>query len=267
LVTAEEKNIMKVSASVRGSSVILKNPVYRAVFDEYFGKYAHSNTENSYDITLAINLDELPSTDAEKEALATLLARIKRYILGAPLLAMGRALDQKAPLTNNVVIEVRSGEYIYFVPRPDRIVAIFDIAFKDPTDVAVAKVFMQGFTEMGRNKSFATAPQPLFMTSAPSEIADVPELKANNSPRFGFLSFGIQPRHVDAKSLDNTVDRFVQFRAYMHYHIKCSKSQMHTRMRKRVEHLLQVLNRAIPDTPKTGEARSFLLTGAGSAGI
>eukprot|EP00299_Pterocystis_sp_00344_P007195 c2215_g1_i1.p1 GENE.c2215_g1_i1~~c2215_g1_i1.p1 ORF type:complete len:312 (-),score=56.42 c2215_g1_i1:47-982(-) len=270
LVTAEEKNIMKVSANVRGAAVILNNPTYRAVFDEYFGSYAFPETESSYDITLAIKLDELPPSDAEKEALATLFARIKRYILGSPLLAMGRALDKKSPLTSSLAVEVRYGEYVYFVPRPDRIAVIFDISFKDPTDIAVAKVFMQGFTEASRAKGSATAPQPLFMTTAPTEITDEPELKSTtlkNQSRIGFLSFGVQPRHVEAKSLDNTVDRFVQFRAYLHYHIKCAKSQMHSRMRKRVEHLLQVLNRAIPDVPKVGEARSFLLTGAGSAGI
>lgn len=34
------------------------------------------------------------------------------------------------------------------------------------------------------------------------------------------------------------------FRNYLQYHIKCSKAFMHTRMRIRVESLLQVLNRA-----------------------
>ena len=35
-------------------------------------------------------------------------------------------------------------------------------------------------------------------------------------------------------------------RNYMHYHIKCCKGYMHTRMRIRVEDLLKILNRADP---------------------
>jgi hypothetical protein len=80
----------------------------------------------------------------------------------------------------------------------------------------------------------------------------------------------IQPRHVEPQALDNTVDRIVQFRAYLHYHIKCNKSLLHTRMRKRVESLLQVLNRAIPDIPKekiVGTGRQFIVHAGGSAGL
>ncbi len=96
---------------------------------------------------------------------------------------------------------------------------------------------------MRRYRELAAAPQPMFMTTSPQEISRSAELNATVSPnqfRVGYIGFAIQPRHVDAKSIDNTVDRMVQFRAYIHYHIKCSKSLMHSRMRKRVESLLQV---------------------------
>lgn len=42
----------------------------------------------------------------------------------------------------------------------------------------------------------------------------------------------------------------VSFRNYLHYHIKCCKSYLHTRMRLQVENLLKVLNRAKQEAPK-----------------
>merc|ERR1712225_84897 len=47
-----------------------------------------------------------------------------------------------------------------------------------------------------------------------------------------------------ARKTINNAPAITFFRNYLHYHIKCSKAFLHTRMRLRVEELLQVLNRA-----------------------
>jgi len=276
VVTADDKNTMKVSAAIRGAKQILTNPLYRTVFDEYLGKYSLAfDAETNYDMTLTVPLDALPESPEAKEALALVLSRVKRHVMGAPLTAMGRALDKKTPLTDPLSIEVRMGEFIYYVPMEDRVTVVFDVGFKDPTDLCISKVFLLEFNEMRRHRELASAPQPLFMTTPPQEITRSPQLNATvsaNQFRVGYLSFGIQPRHIDAKSIDNTVDRIVQFRAYIHYHIKCSKSLMHTRMRKRVESLLQVLNRAIPDVAKDSQfagvaGQKYVVAVGGAAGL
>ena len=46
--------------------------------------------------------------------------------------------------------------------------------------------------------------------------------------------------------LDKAVDMLHSFRNYIHYHIKCCKGYMHTRMRTRYVDLLKVLNQADP---------------------
>jgi actin related protein 2/3 complex subunit 2 len=46
---------------------------------------------------------------------------------------------------------------------------------------------------------------------------------------------------------EETISRIQIFRDYLHYHIKCSKAYMHTRMRARVRDFLKVLNRAKPE--------------------
>ena len=53
--------------------------------------------------------------------------------------------------------------------------------------------------------------------------------------------------HVrNPEMLSKAVDMLFSFRSYLHYHIKCCKGYMHTRMRFRVDELLKVLNRADP---------------------
>jgi actin related protein 2/3 complex subunit 2 len=70
----------------------------------------------------------------------------------------------------------------------------------------------------------------------------------------------IFPRHVEPDKLERIVWNLSTFYAYVSYHIKCSKAFMHTRMRRRVENLIQALNRAKPDVEKkkkTAQGRSF----------
>ena len=51
-------------------------------------------------------------------------------------------------------------------------------------------------------------------------------------------------QHLLPKNAFKTINLIQTFRNYLHYHIKCSKAYMHTRMRARVHSWLQVLNRA-----------------------
>ena len=61
---------------------------------------------------------------------------------------------------------------------------------------------------------------------------------------------------------EETIGRIQIFRDYLHYHIKCSKAYMHTRMRARVRDFLKVLNRAKPEVQnvekKTASGRTFV---------
>ena len=40
------------------------------------------------------------------------------------------------------------------------------------------------------------------------------------------------------KKRENAIDMIQGFRNYLHYHIKCTKSYLHSRMRQRVDNLL-----------------------------
>lgn len=56
------------------------------------------------------------------------------------------------------------------------------------------------------------------------------------------------PRHTCEAARENTIDLLHMFRDYLHYHIKCSKVYVHSRMRAKAGDLLKVLNRARPQT-------------------
>ena len=78
----------------------------------------------------------------------------------------------------------------------------------------------------------------------------------------GLVSALLFARHSGDKVQDQTIDLVHLFRNYLHYHIKCSKTYLHMRMRKRVVGWMQVLNRALPDLEggekKTAGGKTFV---------
>lgn len=53
------------------------------------------------------------------------------------------------------------------------------------------------------------------------------------------------PRHFEKPDIAaSSISHIQLFRDYLHYHIKCSKAYMHSRMRYRVSEFQKVLNRA-----------------------
>lgn len=65
------------------------------------------------------------------------------------------------------------------------------------------------------------------------------------------------PRHTTGAARDNTIDLLHMFRDYLHYHIKCSKVYVHSRMRAKAGELLKVLNRARPQPRNPAERKTI----------
>lgn len=66
--------------------------------------------------------------------------------------------------------------------------------------------------------------------------------------------------HITGGKREKSIDNIQTFRNYLHYHIKCSKAFMHTRMRNRVKSFLQILNRAkseVSTEKKTFTGKTF----------
>jgi len=90
------------------------------------------------------------------------------------------------------------------------------------------------------------APSVTYTPKPPLELKGVTNIPVGE--RVSFITFVVYDRHWKGPKMEGCAFTIVQFRNYVHYHLKCCKSYLHTRMRTRVENLLKVLNRAKQET-------------------
>ncbi|KAM7524762.1 hypothetical protein LguiA_014664 [Lonicera macranthoides] len=216
---------------------------------------------DGFNLTVKLNLSKLPPDEGYREALLVKIASVREVVLGAPLRLVLKHLASRtvAPDIGRLVALVhRPRESFFLVPQVDKVIVVFPMRFNDSVDTILATSFLQEFVEARRTAGLNNAPPCSWSTSPPLELREVPvEAITANA---GFVTFVIYPRHVDGKKLDKTVWNLSTFHAYVSYHVKCSEGFMHTRMRRRVESLIQALDRAKPETEttkKTAQSRSF----------
>ncbi|KAJ6933984.1 hypothetical protein NC651_009140 [Populus alba x Populus x berolinensis] len=176
-----------------------------------------------------------------RHALLVKIASVREVVLGAPLRVVLKHLSSRTviPGIDGLLALVhRSKESFFLVPQPDKVTVVFPMRFKDSIDIAFATSFLQEFVEARHTAGLNNAPPCLWSPNPPLELKEAPAeaLSANA----GFVSFVIFPRHVEGKKLDRTVWNLSTFHAYVSYHVKCSEGFMHTRMRRRVESMIQV---------------------------
>jgi actin related protein 2/3 complex subunit 2 len=142
-----------------------------------------------YNLAIQFNCDALtnPTTFLND------ISDIKKNVFGGPLDRAFTALlaktSQNLPL---FAIEYRVNEMIYVCPSAAKIVVIFLVDFDDPTDKALAKVFLQEFVETQR--TVRNAPSVSYSTKdPPGEISKLIGAKPDSA---GFISFGVEERHV-----------------------------------------------------------------------
>ncbi|XP_021300163.1 actin-related protein 2/3 complex subunit 2A isoform X3 [Herrania umbratica] len=216
---------------------------------------------DGFNLTLKLNLSKLSPDEEYRHALLVKVASVREVVLGAPLRVILKYLASRtiAPDIDRLVALVhRPNESFFLLPQAEKVTAVFPMRFKDSIDTVLATSFLQEFVESRRTAGLHNAPPCLWSHSPPLELKGATDdaLSANA----GFVTFVIFPRHVEGKKLDRTVWNLSTFHAYVNYHVKCSEGFMHTRMRRRVESLIQALNRAKPDQEKTKKAahtRSF----------
>jgi len=152
-----------------------------------------------------------------------------------------------------IEIRYRDDEAFYIKPESDRAIVIFEMAFRDPDDVVLAKVFLQEYQDARRTMS--NAPSVTYSQKEPPlELKGVQNLRVKEGT--GYVSFVLFAPHITGKKKETSIDNIQTFRNYLQYHMKCSKAYMHTRMRNRVRSFLQVLNRAKSD-PQKVEKKTF----------
>jgi len=212
----------------------------------------------SADVTLSI---DLTSPVANPEDLIKKVCMFKSNVLGAPIdlyltqLQIGKASD---PV--KLAISQREDTVIYFFPKADRCTLVYALDFHQKSDLVIGKVFLNAFVEARRTVN--NSPICTFDVKPPMEMRHFNITEPQGT--VGFLSITMLKEHVATPAKkDVAVGMLHMLRNYVQYHIKCSKSFFHQRMRARVVALLQVVNRAKPEelnpkAKKTAAGRTFV---------
>eukprot|EP01115_Flamella_aegyptia_P011255 TRINITY_DN5212_c0_g1_i2.p1 TRINITY_DN5212_c0_g1~~TRINITY_DN5212_c0_g1_i2.p1 ORF type:complete len:315 (+),score=149.31 TRINITY_DN5212_c0_g1_i2:1070-2014(+) len=247
--SADAKNLLNVSISIKCFRDLVQYGVNELLKKQY-GSYLVS-AENGFDATLQVDLAKPP---ADKEKVAHNIALFKRHVLAAPFYKVFDDIDAKKPPGSLIEIKYRDEEAIYIKPEADRAIIIFNVAFRDADDVVLAKVFLQEYADA--RKTMSNSPAVSYaQKDPPMELKGVKNIRVGDNN--GFVSFVLFQTHLGGKKKDTTIDNIMTFRNYLHYHIKCSKAYLHTRMRNRVRSFLQVLNRAKADTGASSEKKTM----------
>jgi len=214
------------SLNGHGREIALKNN---------YGTFLAPQAESGFDFTLKINVNKIP--EEKKASFPLHISMMKRNLFAAPFNKFfeGAAQKKEFPV---LALEYRPQEYVYLKNVQDRTIVVFKVMFKDRDDQTLAKVFLQEFT---RTQS-GSPPVSYSYRNPPSDITGA--TGATESDDHGYVSFVLFPAHTSGNKKQATLSNIQTFRNYLHYHIKCCKAYMHTRMRARVTSLLKILNRA-----------------------
>ncbi|XP_062517445.1 actin-related protein 2/3 complex subunit 2-like [Corticium candelabrum] len=242
-----DKTKLMLSASVKFYAELQAHGADDLLKREY-GDYLQATPESGYDVSLVYDLEKMP---ADKETVIQKAALLKRNCFASVFEKYFNAQAKGDTSESRAIVHYRDDETMYVSAEKDRVTVVFSTIFKDDDDIVIGKVFLQEFRE-GRRAS-TTAPQVLFTHKEPPR--ELRGTDARVGDNVGYITFVLFPRHTGEKTRDNTIDLIHTFRDYLHYHIKCSKAYLHSRMRARTSEFLKVLNRARPE-PKTVEKKT-----------
>ena len=251
----ETLNLVKINMNMR-NFMDLKRMGSQTVIDRLYPSMEVSPDEG-YVFAIQFNCD----TISDRPKFLENVSDMKRNIFGGPMDLAFTELQTNSPTRSpSRVFEYRRNEHLFICPseKDSKVVVIFQVDFADATDKAIAKVFLQEFVEAQR--SIRSAPPVSYSPKDPP--GELTGLSFQFNPESaGFISFALEKRHVEGARKDTAVTLLTGFRNYLHYHIKCSKTYLHMRMRKKGAGWMQVLNRALPEVEtekKTIAGKTFV---------
>eukprot|EP00698_Gefionella_okellyi_P014894 TRINITY_DN4154_c0_g1_i1.p1 TRINITY_DN4154_c0_g1~~TRINITY_DN4154_c0_g1_i1.p1 ORF type:complete len:238 (-),score=63.09 TRINITY_DN4154_c0_g1_i1:56-769(-) len=213
-----------------------------AFLQQVYSGWIVAPTTAGFHFAIRLDKQKLPGAPAE---IARKVGLLKRNLLCAPLDdAVGKLLSGEAVTSEIGVIPYRDADSIFIQRSKDRVVVTFQLYFTEADDRALSHVFLQEFADA--NKVLKIAPPCQYKEEQrPAELAGVSGVKEGRN--VSFLTFIFEKRHLDGDRREKALGLMVGFRNYVHYHLKCTKAYMHSRMRAKTEELLKVLRRAEPE--------------------
>jgi len=234
VVDAKNKSMMKVSMNL---------PCYKTI-EQYGGSTAFTahysditaETADGYDVSVEVNLDDVK----DKEGTIKKIGLMKSRVVGGVFDHFLEALIKGGAPLQPFRFALRKDTEVFFFPGADRVIVVYALDFTERVDKAVARVFMQEFVDCRR--SLGAAPPCTFGADPPAEMKHFNITQ--NQGNLGYISFAVLKSHLANNRKEQIVAVLTSFRNYLQYHLKCSKSYFHSRMRAKVKELLMVLNRA-----------------------
>ncbi|XP_044484307.1 actin-related protein 2/3 complex subunit 2B isoform X2 [Mangifera indica] len=210
--------------------------------------------KEGYQLTLRLNFSKIPCDSVK---VITDISTIQATILSSQLKEMLWNVNSGAAsqgMYQPIKLMYHPREPFYVIKKPQKITAVFPIRFKEHSEVVIATAFFQELMDMGSSEKWAKAPSCCWSPIPPPELRGEPieDLSTNG----GFVTFDIFPRHIEGKRLDKTVWSLLNFNAYVKYHVKCTKGFIQRRMRKRLESLVEILQKAnLSEEEHTGKVQ------------
>ncbi|KAL4296917.1 hypothetical protein GQ457_12G004970 [Hibiscus cannabinus] len=193
---------------------------------------------DGYQLTLRLDFSKLPH-NKESLKVITEVSSVQAVILSSQL---------KERLQNVNSWDMSQGMYVirepfYVIRQPRKIVAVFPMRFKDHSDVIIATSFFQELMDVRSSGKWSKIPPCNWSPIPPPELRG--ELFEDLSTNGGFVSFDISSHHVEVKRLDKTVWSLLNFHGYVKHHVKCTRGFIQRRMRRRMDSLVQVLEKSM----------------------
>ncbi|TDL25452.1 actin-related protein ARPC2 [Rickenella mellea] len=255
LSTPNSKTVLLLSMHIRCWDELVRYGALDVLKREY-GPWLSEQVEPEYNVSLEIDLAQAPQEGEDRDRFIKSLSLLKRHALAAPFeraFIAQRSLEDGASSDHGELMQIhyRDEEAIYIQASADRVTVFFSTIFREETDRIFGKVFLQEFVDARRLPALQNAPQVLYSNrDPPLELRQVRGLK--DSEDVGYVTFVLFPRHFTNPDVAySTISHIQLFRDYLHYHIKCSKAYMHSRMRHRVSEFQKVLNRAKTEVATT----------------
>jgi len=253
-VSSSEANPSLVTISLQSTAApaLLKNGGEQLLKEKYGA--ALVAPESGYDVSLQYDLEKI--APADRGRISNEISKLKNYLYGAVIIRVCEEAEKgQGGTLYDIPLRDHEERMWLRADSADRVTVVFSINFTDADDIVFGKVFLQEF-----KKSVAGAPSVDFVYKIPPlELKEVGQLP--RSENIGYVTFVIFDRHFKGpEKKAGIAENLPSFRNYLHYHIKCAKSHLHTRMRNRVDVLLQILNRAKQDLDKekkTATGRTF----------
>mmetsp|Transcript_19200 Transcript_19200/g.39674 ORF Transcript_19200/g.39674 Transcript_19200/m.39674 type:complete len:342 (+) Transcript_19200:18-1043(+) len=146
-----------------------------------------------------------------------------------------------------VVLHVRQQETCCIVPKEDRILVILSIHLEDDVDVALGRAFCQEFAETNRKGNEFSLPCSFHEAKDKDMLSNLRGLNVSTNPNVGWLTLTLTDQHVRGATEERLwalARPVMTFRNFFLFHLKHTKSYLHSRLRKRLDHWQQQISKA-----------------------